>query len=94
MGKNRAPKQNHFPRAKHYEAGLINIWYSALWIDWKAGINLEGKMTIYKVFCKNYKLKTGELMGMLTREKERLEGNDPGCIRVEMGQNDLWPFGE
>jgi len=41
----------------------------------------NGKMIIYKVFCKNYELKQGELMGVLAERRKGLRGK----TRVESG---------
>jgi hypothetical protein len=35
---------------------------------------MSGGMIIYKVFCKNYELKRGELMGMLIERRKDLRG--------------------
>jgi hypothetical protein len=34
-------------------------------------------MVVYKVFCKNYELKKGELMGMLIERRKDLRGMNP-----------------
>jgi hypothetical protein len=41
----------------------------------------NSKMIIYKVFCKNYELKQGELMGALAERRKGLRGK----TRVESG---------
>jgi hypothetical protein len=41
----------------------------------------NGQMIIYKVFCKNYELKKGELMGALAERRKGLRGK----TRVESG---------
>jgi len=40
----------------------------------ETGIEMSGGMIVYKVFCKNYELKKGELIGMLIERRQNLRG--------------------
>jgi hypothetical protein len=51
-------------------------------------------MIVYVVFCKDFKQRKGELMGMLVERRNDMRGQTPMGIWGKMGKEGVWSLGE